>query len=138
MTRAERAKPELLQQQGRLNRIAKGSGTTLKDVRDLLTRYHGMRKMMKQVGQQPGLMGNLPGFKQLNMLRKVKGAQMDGLFEGMDDMGFADLAPKKKGIDTGVKRSLDKEVMAARIDAKKKRRSQGKKAAKARKKNKKR
>ena len=138
MTRAERTKPELLQQQGRLNRIAKGSGTTLKDVRDLLNRYHGMRKMMKQVGQQPGLMGSLPGFKQLNMLRKVKGAQMDGLFDGMEDMGFADLAPKKKGIDTGVKRSLDREVMSARIDAKKKRRSQGKKAAKARKKNKKR
>ncbi len=138
MTKEERNKPQLLQQQGRLNRIAKGSGTTLKDVRDLLARYHGMRKMMKQVGQQPGLLGNLPGFKQLNMLRKVKGGQMDGLFEGLDDMGFADLAGKKAPVRTGVKRSSDRAVMNARIEAKKKRRSQSKKAAKNRKKNRKR
>ena len=121
-----------------MNRIAKGSGTTLKDVRDLLARYHGMRKMMKQVGQQPGLLGNLPGFKQLNMLRKVKGGQMDGLFEGLDEMGFADLGAKKAPARTGVKRSSDRAVMNARIEAKKKRRSQSKKAAKNRKKNRKR
>lgn len=94
-----------------------------------------MRKMMKQVGKQPGLLNKLPGFKQMNMLRKAKGGQMDGLFDGMDDLGLGDL---KGPARTGVERSSDKQVMVARIDAKKNRRSQAKKAAKARKKNKKR
>ena len=49
---------------------------------------------------------------------------MDYIFDGLDDMGFADLAGKKAPARTGVKRSTDRAVMNARIEAKKKRRSQ--------------
>ncbi|MCK5264366.1 MAG: signal recognition particle protein Srp19, partial [Candidatus Thorarchaeota archaeon] len=68
MTKAEMEEPKLLKA-ARIKRIAKGSGTSLKDVRDLLKQYDQMKKMMKQMGKQrrgrkggiPGLPGGLPG-----------------------------------------------------------------------------
>lgn len=141
MTKKERLNPELLSNASRLRRIASGSGQTLQEVRNIVQRFYTMRNMMKRVSKQPGLLGNLPGFKQLNMLRQMRGgaAGMGGMFEGMDegldgllgggggDEGFLPGQPRKpKGPSPA--------EIQARIDAKKKRRDQNKKAAKARKK----
>ena len=68
MTKKEMEEPKLIKA-ARIKRIAKGSGTSLKDVRDLLKQYDQMKKMMKQIGKQrrgrkggiPGLPGGLPG-----------------------------------------------------------------------------
>ena len=68
MTKEEMEEPKLIKA-ARVKRIAKGSGTSLKDVRDLLKQYDQMKKMMKQMGKQrrgrkggiPGLPGGLPG-----------------------------------------------------------------------------
>ena len=68
MTKKEMEEPKLIKA-ARVKRIAKGSGTSLKDVRDLLKQYDQMKKMMKQMGKQrrgrkggiPGLPGGLPG-----------------------------------------------------------------------------
>jgi signal recognition particle subunit SRP54 len=49
MTLAERRKPDIVNARRR-QRIARGSGTTVTDVNDLLTRFNQMRKMMKQMG----------------------------------------------------------------------------------------
>jgi len=68
MTKAEMDEPKLIKA-SRIKRIANGSGTSLKDVRDLLKQHDQMKKMMKQMGKQrrgrkggiPGLPGGLPG-----------------------------------------------------------------------------
>jgi len=49
MTRAERADPSILNG-SRRKRIAKGSGTTVPDVNQLLKQFEEMRKLMKQIG----------------------------------------------------------------------------------------
>jgi signal recognition particle subunit SRP54 len=73
MTREEREKPQIISGSRRM-RIAKGSGTEVKDVNQLLKQFTMMRKMMKQfkgnkgrkmmekfAGKMGG-MGGLPGF----------------------------------------------------------------------------
>lgn len=49
MTPGERSKPDTLNARRR-QRIARGSGTTVTDVNELLSRFSQMRKMMKQLG----------------------------------------------------------------------------------------
>lgn len=50
MTREELLKPEIIDR-SRMLRIAKGSGTTVKDVRDLLTSYRRAQKLLKQMSR---------------------------------------------------------------------------------------
>jgi signal recognition particle subunit SRP54 len=78
MTAKERQRPDLLSE-SRIKRVAKGSGRTDKDVRDLLKQFNTMREVMKQVGDAPGLLSRLPGIKQLFQLRKLKGQGMDDI-----------------------------------------------------------
>ena len=51
MTKEELDNPKILKS-SRLKRIAMGSGTDTKDVRDLLKQYNQMKKMMKTMGKQ--------------------------------------------------------------------------------------
>jgi len=65
MTPGERENPKIINGSRRA-RIAKGSGVTTTDVNQLLERFAGAQKMMKQMsrgGGMPGMpgMGNLPG-----------------------------------------------------------------------------
>jgi len=142
MTKKERLHPELLSNASRLRRIAAGSGSTLTDVRNIVQRFYGMRNMMKKVGKQPGLLNQLPGFKQLSMLKQLRGAGASGM-EGMDGLdGIEDLMGEGGGDDGGMPgmarrpKGPSPAEMRARVDAKKKRRDANKKAAKARKKGK--
>jgi signal recognition particle subunit SRP54 len=76
MTPSERSRPDSLGE-SRIRRVARGSGRTEKEVRELLKHYHGMRGVMKAVGSAPGLLSRLPGIKQLAALRKAKGQGME-------------------------------------------------------------
>ena len=68
MTKDELEEPKLIKA-SRIKRIAKGAGTSQKDVRDLLKQHEQMKKIMKQMGKQrrgrkggiPGLPSGLPG-----------------------------------------------------------------------------
>jgi signal recognition particle subunit SRP54 len=60
MTVRERAHPEILNGKRRL-RIAKGSGTTVTEVNDLLKRFAMMRKMMQNMGGMGRMLGRLGG-----------------------------------------------------------------------------
>ncbi|WP_182113555.1 MULTISPECIES: signal recognition particle protein [unclassified Actinotalea] len=64
MTPAERRAPKIINGSRRA-RIARGSGTTTTDVNQLLERFAGAQKMMKQMARGGGMpvpgMGNLPG-----------------------------------------------------------------------------
>jgi signal recognition particle subunit SRP54 len=51
MTARERRNPKLLQSPSRVRRIARGSGTTQKDVQMLVKQFGEMQKMMKQLGK---------------------------------------------------------------------------------------
>jgi signal recognition particle subunit SRP54 len=65
MTKQELDEPKLIKA-SRIKRIAKGSGTSLKDVRDLLKQHDQMKKMMKQMGKQRrGRKGGIPGLQGL-------------------------------------------------------------------------
>ena len=61
MTNEERARPDILNARRR-QRIARGSGTTVTQVNDLLQRFNQMRKMMKSTGKMK---------RQLKMLQKL-------------------------------------------------------------------
>jgi signal recognition particle subunit SRP54 len=55
MTPQERARPDILNARRR-QRVARGSGTTVTEVNNLLLRFSQMRKMMKKSGQMKKLM----------------------------------------------------------------------------------
>jgi signal recognition particle subunit SRP54 len=65
MTLSERRNPKLLNS-SRKKRIAKGSGTTVQDINQLLSQFRQMRKMMKQLRNprvQKNLMNMFSGFR---------------------------------------------------------------------------
>jgi len=65
MTKQERDNPDLIDA-SRIKRIAKGSGRSETDVRDLIKQYHQMKKMMKMMGNQ----------KQMQKLQKMMGGKL--------------------------------------------------------------
>ena len=72
MTPGERSDPKLIKGSRRL-RIANGSGTTVNDVNQLLTRFAEAQKMMKQMGGMMGLPGGRrKATKSPNIKRKGK------------------------------------------------------------------
>jgi signal recognition particle subunit SRP54 len=96
MTKSERQRPDSIHDL-RIRRIARGSGRTEKDVRDLLKQYNAMRNVMKTVGNAPGLLSRLPGMKQLSALRQLQGKGMEDVLgaEGMDgDAGMGGMDPR--------------------------------------------
>jgi len=72
MTPQERGKPEILNARRR-QRIARGSGTTVTEVNDLLSRFDQMRKMMKNMGKLKKMMGRSGGLKGLPEMMSKKG-----------------------------------------------------------------
>jgi signal recognition particle subunit SRP54 len=94
MTKKERARPDVLTP-GRIQRVAKGSGRTEKEVRELLKNYNAMRGVMRQIGDAPGLLSRLPGIKQLAQLRKLKG-------QGMEDVLGKDAAGVERAMGGGI------------------------------------
>jgi signal recognition particle subunit SRP54 len=94
MTAAERQRPDSITE-GRVKRIARGSGRGEKEVKDLLKQYNAMRGVMRQVGSAPGLLSRLPGVKQLMQLRKLQG-------KGMEDVLGEDAAAVEKAMQGGL------------------------------------
>jgi len=75
MTKAEKANPALFDKSpSRLARVARGSGRSEKDVKDLLQRFAWMQKLIGDIGAQAGLLAKIPGFKQMAMARRLKDA----------------------------------------------------------------
>jgi signal recognition particle subunit SRP54 len=94
MTKVERLRPDSITDP-RIKRVAKGSGRTEKEVRDLLKQYNAMRGVMKQIGSAPGLLARLPGVKQMMQLRKMQG-------KGMEDVLGADAAAVERAMQGGL------------------------------------
>lgn len=122
MTRQERLMPDLLDD-GRMKRIARGSGRTLKEVKDLHERFKLTRAMMKDVGSMTGMLGGLKNPRQLQQ-RLAAMAQRGG-FGGMP--GAPAGLPGPAAGEALVRSSIGKDEMDAR-------RKKAKEARKARKK----
>jgi signal recognition particle subunit SRP54 len=83
MTKQERAEAELFQKQpNRVVRVAKGSGTAEKQVAEILQRFAFMKQMMGSIGQQAGMLGKIPGMKQLATANRLRDAVKTGGLEG--------------------------------------------------------
>lgn len=124
MTEEERQHPEKMSE-SRMRRIAKGAGRTVAEVQDLLNRFHGMRKMMAQIGKAPGLLARLPGFKQLAQSRMLKDVKMEDILPMVprDTMPGQKQGPRRV-IDLEKRRRKEK---LARLERKKQRRLRKKK-----------
>ncbi|MGA9522631.1 MAG: signal recognition particle protein [Myxococcaceae bacterium] len=79
MTEKERVDPSLINA-SRLERIAKGSGRKKEDVKELMQKFGMMQQVMGSIGQNPGLLGRIPGFKQMAQLQKMKGMDLGSVF----------------------------------------------------------
>ncbi len=104
MTRSERERPDSVGD-SRVTRIARGSGRTEKEVKDLLKQYHAMRGVMRSIGSAPGLLSRLPGIKQLVQLRRLQG-------KGMEDVLGEDAHAVQAMVDGG---GIDPARMAAQM-----------------------
>jgi signal recognition particle subunit SRP54 len=58
MTKEERQNPDMISG-SRRNRIAKGSGTTIQQVNNLMKQFNDMRKMMRSMNKMAGTKGGL-------------------------------------------------------------------------------
>ena len=142
MTHKERINPDIINE-SRMMRIAKGSGRSLKDVKELMLQYNTMKKMMEQFSMgNMGFLKNIPGIKQLMQLKDMKnmfqGGGFGDLFGGgipsMGDMDSVFARMQQGGQDKKqVKKGKKQPRIFKRADRDKKR----KMAAKSRKKNRK-
>ncbi len=94
-TRFERRDPlSLVREPARVTRISKGSGRPEKEVSELVQRFVFMKQLMEGMGQNMGMMGKIPGLKQMASARAVRkqmakmaaGGQIPGM--GMPGMGM--------------------------------------------------
>jgi signal recognition particle subunit SRP54 len=79
MTEQERLRPNLITD-SRVKRIAKGSGRKPEEVRELLQKFGMMQQVMGTIGQNPGLLGRIPGLKQMGQLAQMKNMDMSSIF----------------------------------------------------------
>ena len=88
MTRFERADPYvLIREPTRASRIANGSGTDEKQVSTVVQQFLFMKQMMGSIGSQAGMLGKIPGMKQLAAANRLRDAVKTGGFEGNPMMG---------------------------------------------------
>ncbi|MBI3185597.1 MAG: signal recognition particle protein [Myxococcales bacterium] len=93
MTEKERLDPSLVDD-ARMSRIAKGSGRKKHEVVELMQKFGMMQQLMGSIGQNPGLLGRIPGFRQLGQLSQLKGLDLKEIFGKDAKMMEQALAPE--------------------------------------------
>jgi signal recognition particle subunit SRP54 len=94
LTRFERRDPyALIREPTRVTRVAKGSGQPESQVQELVQKFLFMKQMMDGMGQNLGMMGRIPGLKNVAMAKQMRkqmgqgGMPGMGGFPGMPGMG---------------------------------------------------
>jgi signal recognition particle subunit SRP54 len=83
-TKFERQDPyALVREPSRAKRIAQGSGTQEGAVTELVQKFLFMKQMMDNLGGQMGMLGKIPGMKNLGMANALRKMQKGG---GMPDL----------------------------------------------------
>jgi signal recognition particle subunit SRP54 len=87
MTGYEKRDPYvLIREPGRTARIARGSGTKEEQITTVIQQFLFMKQMMQGLGQDMGLLGRLPGIKQIASARKLRKMMAKGGIPGMPGM----------------------------------------------------
>ncbi|MDP9034811.1 MAG: signal recognition particle protein [Myxococcota bacterium] len=124
-TKLERRDPyALIREPTRSARIAKGSGQPEEQVQELVQKFLFMKQMMEGLGSNMGLMGKVPGMKNVAMAKQLRkqmaqGGGMPGMgfpgmmgmggFPGMPGMGMPGMGmPGMPGMGAGGEESLTK------------------------------
>ena len=95
LTKFERRDPyALIREPTRVQRVSKGSGQPETQVQELVQKFLFMKQMMDGLGQNMGMMGKIPGMKNVAMAKQMRkqmaqGGGMPGMggFPGMPGMG---------------------------------------------------
>ena len=108
-------------QEARVKRVAKGAGRKETDVKELLHKFATMRTMMLQMGAQSGLLGKIPGFKQIQQMRKMAGVDVGQLMSaaGMEK-AERKFTPPRVSNDKNKDKKKRKDARKARKKARKK------------------
>ena len=86
MTKAERAKPEILNGSRRA-RIAKGAGTTVQEVNQVIKKFNETKKMVRKMTSQMEQNQARKGKKGKKGSKKSRGLRIPGMGAGMPGMG---------------------------------------------------
>src|SRR6185295_4819519 len=107
----------------RLARVAKGCGRREQEVADLLNRFAMMRQMMMQIGMSTGLLGKIPGFKQLAQAKKMMGLDVNQLANMMQTPSAerGHFQAPKRNVDRVKEKRKRKDARKARKKARKSR-----------------
>ncbi len=107
----------------RVARVARGSGRKELEVKELINKFGMMRQMMMELGQSSGLLGKLPGFKQLGQMKRLAGLDMNQLMGMAGPMGM----PGGGGSSRPPARAVDRFKEKRKRQMQKKARKAGKK-----------
>jgi signal recognition particle subunit SRP54 len=109
--------------QNRIRRVAAGAGRKENEVKELVNKFGMMREMMMEIGASTGLLGKLPGFKQVAQMRKLAGIDINQL---MGLTASARGAAERAGGSRPPVRSLDRSREKAKRKAARKARKRNK------------
>ena len=104
-----------------MKRISKGSGRSENEVKELLQKFAQMRQMMVQLGASTGLMGKIPGFKQLAQAKKMMGLDVNQLANMMQTPSAerGHFQAPKRNVDRAKEKRKRKDARKARKKARK-------------------
>jgi signal recognition particle subunit SRP54 len=82
--------------EGRVRRVARGSGRKENEVMELLHKFALMRQMMLTMGAQAGLLGKIPGLRTLSKIKQFAGMDLGAIMNaaGMPKMDMRHAAPR--------------------------------------------
>jgi len=117
MTSKERQQPQIINE-SRINRIAKGSGRSRKEIHNLLKRFNMMRDVMKKMGKGGGLLSRIPG---LNRIPGLGGGlnPADLMAAGMPDRGSSGSQRQLSAADRKKQKSKRKQAKKDRKKSRK-------------------
>jgi signal recognition particle subunit SRP54 len=96
LTRFERRDPyALIREPSRVTRVSKGSGQPESQVQELVQKFLFMKQMMDGLGQNMGMMGRIPGLKNVAMAKQMRKQMAQGGMPGMG--GFPGMPPGMGG-----------------------------------------
>ncbi len=91
LTKFERKDPyALIREPTRVTRVSKGSGQPEEGVQELVQKFLFMKQMMDGLGANMGMMGRIPGLKNVAMAKQMRKQMAQG--GGMPGMGFPGMA----------------------------------------------
>jgi signal recognition particle subunit SRP54 len=98
-TKHERRDPyALIREESRVTRIAKGSGQPQEQVKELVQKFLFMKQMMDGMGANLGMMGRIPGMKNVAMAKQLRKQMAQGGMPGMGMPGMGGLGMPGMGM----------------------------------------